>query len=128
MIAMVSFHLSFALNVIINFMTVQYPCIAFHANVKLKTDTRNISSALRDQGILKQSYHKLDTGGDYLIFCNCDQCGLRFRKGHYKHPVCLRCGNPQLWEENIPDGEVSIVERVADEILRKRYQEQRRGK
>lgn len=67
-------------------------------------------------------------GDDYLIFCNCDQCGLRFRKGHFKHPLCLRCGNRDLWEENVPASSVSSIERYADKLLRQRYYEERRGK
>ena len=54
-----------------------------------------------------------------MVYCNCDQCGLHFRKGHYKRPKCLRCGNTDLWEEDIPASEITLAERIADEILRK---------
>lgn len=55
-----------------------------------------------------------------MIFCHCDQCGLSFRKGRYKTPKCLRCGNPDLWEDDIPNDELTLADRVADEILRSR--------
>lgn len=53
-----------------------------------------------------------------MIYCYCDQCGLSFRKGHYKHPKCLRCSNPDLWEEDIPAEELTLADRVVDEMLR----------
>mgnify|MGYP006878137922 FL=1 len=53
-----------------------------------------------------------------MIYCYCDQCGLAFRKGHYKNPKCLRCGNPDLWEEDIPREELTLADQVADEMLR----------
>lgn len=53
-----------------------------------------------------------------MIYCFCDQCGMSFRKGRYKHPKCLRCGNPDLWEEDIPAEELTLVDRVVDEMLR----------
>lgn len=43
---------------------------------------------------------------------------MSFRKGRYKHPKCLRCGNPDLWEEDIPAEELTLVDRVVDEMLR----------
>lgn len=53
-----------------------------------------------------------------MIYCFCDQCGISFRKGHYKKPKCLRCGNPDLWEEDIPAEELTLVDQVVDEMLR----------
>lgn len=53
-----------------------------------------------------------------MIYCNCDQCGLHFRKGHYKKPKCLRCGNPDLWEEDVPADSITLADRIADKILR----------
>lgn len=57
-----------------------------------------------------------------MIYCYCDQCGLAFRKGHYKHPKCLRCGNAELWEEDIPPSDLTLADQVADEMLRKNAQ------
>jgi len=56
-----------------------------------------------------------------MIFCNCGQCGLRFRKGHYKRLRCLRCGSQDIWEEEIPDDEVTLVDRVVDQMLREQF-------
>lgn len=53
-----------------------------------------------------------------MIYCYCTQCGLKFRKGHYKNPPCLRCGAKEVREENIPISEVTEAMRAADRIFR----------
>lgn len=63
-----------------------------------------------------------------MIFCFCDQCGLSFRKGHYKNPKCLRCGNPDLWEDDIPAEELTLVDLVTDQKLRESVKERKRTK
>lgn len=55
-----------------------------------------------------------------MIYCYCNQCGLAFRKGHYKHPKCLRCGNTDLLEEDVSPGDLTLADQVADEMLRKK--------
>lgn len=63
-----------------------------------------------------------------MIFCFCDQCGLSFRKGRYKNPKCLRCGNPDLWEDDIPVEELTLVDLVTDQKLRESVKERKRTK
>ena len=61
-----------------------------------------------------------------MIYLNCDECGLRFRKGHFKNPKCLRCGNNSLWEEDIPNNEVTEFDRIADKYLRDSYRKSKK--
>lgn len=56
-----------------------------------------------------------------MIYCYCDQCGLSFRKGRYKHPKCLRCGNNDLLEDDIPDEDLTEVDRIIDKMQREAF-------
>lgn len=56
-----------------------------------------------------------------MTYCYCDQCGLSFRKGRYKHPKCLRCGSTDLWEEDIPDEDLTEVDRIIDKMQREAF-------
>lgn len=61
-----------------------------------------------------------------MIFCFCDQCGLSFRKGRYKHPKCLRCGNTDLWEDDIPAEELTLADHITDTMLRESVKQRKR--
>ena len=60
-----------------------------------------------------------------MIYLNCDKCGLSFRKGHYKRPRCLRCGNPDLWAEEVDPANLELSDIVADKMLRERVKQEK---
>ena len=59
----------------------------------------------------------------FVIFCFCDDCGLKFPKGKLKHPYCPRCDNRDLWEANIPDRELTLSEIVANELFQENFRD-----
>lgn len=58
-----------------------------------------------------------------MIFCFCDECGLKFQKGKLRHPFCPRCNNHDLWEMDIPKNELTLSEIVANELFQENYGE-----
>ncbi len=58
-----------------------------------------------------------------MIFCFCDECGLKFQKGKLKRPYCPRCDNKSLWEANIPESELSLSEIVANELFQENFKD-----
>lgn len=61
-----------------------------------------------------------------MIYCYCNQCGLAFRKGGDKNPKCLRCGSDEIWEDDVPADQLTLSDKIADEILRERVRKEGR--
>lgn len=57
----------------------------------------------------------------------CSDCGMKFRKKSYPHKDCPRCGSLDLWDENIPSNELTLVDEVFDDMFREQYADKIKG-
>ena len=46
---------------------------------------------------------------------------MTFRKKSYPKDDCPRCSGQNLWDENIPKSELSIVDDVIDNMFKEKY-------
>lgn len=56
-----------------------------------------------------------------VIYWTCGDCGLEFRKGRLRNKRCIKCGSTKIFEDNIPDEDLTLVDEVVDEMIRKEY-------
>lgn len=56
-----------------------------------------------------------------MIYWNCLDCSLHFRKGRLRRRQCVRCGSLNIMEEEIPKEELILADEIVDEMIRKQY-------
>ena len=56
-----------------------------------------------------------------MLYWTCSDCGLEFRKGRLKKLRCIKCGSTRIFENDIPDCELTLADEIVDEMIRREY-------
>ena len=56
-----------------------------------------------------------------MIYWTCGDCGLEFRKGRLKKQRCIKCGSTKIFEDDIPDSDLTLADEIADDMIRREY-------
>ena len=56
-----------------------------------------------------------------VIYWTCGDCGLEFRKGKLKKPRCIKCGSTRIFEDDVPDCDLTLADEIADRLVREEY-------